>query len=825
MSPPQHFLAILSAAAVMVASSCAADPGDALADRIVLTGSPPYTGNTYNMTVEPGEINEAALPAHPQDKSVWYEWTAPASGSGAANFTLKYLGGTLGGNLHRGLAAYTIAPGEGPVTMARLQPAGALVRPEDVLNQDYSLRLWTTPGQKFILRVWNGLGWSATHTLSFTFTARASRSVGDTPLDPQVLPPGNSTPIFNTSLSPRSDLTSETSENLLDGQWLPAGCVQWLKWTPQHTRESRIFLTDTLSAVARVAVVERTPAGQLHLLSTPGKSTVFSTVAGEPILLRVESPYYPTESLDLYIVPAQGGDEPIAPATLLPGKSTTIKFQNASPTRLPVAGDNPQWLPDFWFDLGSNLSGGFKIEFPWVSQATENDQIPDAEITIYRTDSAGNILAPVSGGKDTPDNAFLAQPGQRYMARVLQRTSNGASLPLTLRFIPLGTAAPYDRRETSPPLPPDGPIHFIADATNATAEESDWTPQTWYTIPRRRTLWFALDRPASPDPWYVSTVGGAYFVSIFRESDGQLINAEDDFKHGTYTLTGDRIWFRVTVSSAPRFILLAGPAVSPGDKFDSPIPITPGPAQPYYMGAATPDTAPAPAVGNLPSIWFSWTAAETGLVCFSTLGTPITNFPKVFTAAGEPVTSGNWNEPQEFGGYVTSFQAVAGTSYRIAVYDYNFGSIMASIQPGGWNSPWDVWIQHFPAWAGEPTLSDPLADTDRDGIANILEMACATNGPVIPDPSPQPWFHLWDGGAVESGFHIYQWVRPAALKGPQGCVPFRLTGEISTDLHTWTPVSPIEPGNNYFAPLSYLAVVRAGTPASPARFFRLRVYR
>jgi hypothetical protein len=439
------------------------------------------------------------------------------------------------------------------------------------------------------------------------------------------------------------------------------------------------------------------------------------------------------------------------------------------------------------------------------------------EGSIYLADANGNPLTILAGEASNQDFSFLAETGRHYMARVKWGIG---TVSLAAQTIP---PPANDRRAGAQVLPADGPVMIYGNATGATVEESDrMTPNDGV---RGRTVWYALDRPASAQPWFAwvlcSDGGGA---SIFREENGVLVNAETSNQQ--FNLTGSRVWIMAYVNYDAHFILMAGPAVSPGDDLSAPEPLTAGETRFLYTGASTANSPlPEPSLNWGTTQWLSWTAPQSGPVVFSTRGSSnIQMSAFIYTAALEPVTvTPGVADNHTILGEVLSFDAVEGTSYRFALHGYMHGVAVVRLQPGGWESPYDVWVQGYPAWKDDVSLTDPLADADGDGNTNIIEMACGGNVlqhdprgfplKITGDPSGDP-------AGLSMAFYEYKW----ALQGAAGSRPFSLILESSSSLTDWTEeihsVWSNGPYSNY-----HKWTLSPPAANSPARFYRLRVSR
>lgn len=794
--------------------------GDSLASREVIgrESSQTMSGDTAGKSVEPGEINEAGAPADSQDLSVWYEWTA--EGRGIARWQLDFPSFFPTGPV-RGVAAYTLADAGAPVTMGNLVPAGAAVLPATV--EDRAMQLWVTAGQKVILRVWTAGNRGMSFNLTHTFIPATIRMPGALPSTAIVLSnlnnAGGGSEVFHSLLwLSNMEFTTEAEGNAIGGSWYPDGAALWYRWHTAQTGAVRFSLSDNAFPYGTVLVAEQpSPGGALNLVAGPGNSLTFTPVPNREYLVRVSftvsTSDYNFEVLSLRAGAVQAGDEPAVAKPLAPGATAAVNLAGATPTRvlsLPLPLDNSRGDPDVWFDLGSNLSG------PFIFKA---DGEFDGSIFLAGADGTPHTL--LAGEDWNQDFSFLAETGRHYMARVKSRTGGVPAGTVSLEAQTIPQPA-NDRRAGARMLPADGPVMIYGNATGATVEESDQLNLSDHI--RGRTLWYALDRPASAQPWFVSVMcsdgGGA---SIFRQENGILVNAET--ANQQFNLTGSRIWIMAYVNYDPHFILMAGPAVSPGDDLSAPEPLTAGETRFLYTGASTansPLPGPPPRLGETTQ-WLSWTAPQSGPVVFSTRGSVTRGHMSAFiyTAALEPVNViPGVPSNLAFLGEVLSFDAVAGTSYRFALSGRMDGVAVVRLQPGGWESPYDLWVQGYPAWKDDASLTDPLADADADGNMNLIEMACGSNA-LQRNLRGFPLLITRDPAGLSLGFSENTW----ALQGAAGSRPFSLVFESSTSLAGWTEVAHSVQEVSPHAKNHWWSMPLSEGNGIPSRFYRLRVSR
>jgi len=842
--PTIIFFILLSAGIVR------AVPGDNLADRILLSSYQSRDATTVSAGLEPGEINEAAQPARAQDRSLWFEWQAPPS-EGRLILTASFSSETS----RKGLAAYSLPEFSTPVSMPVLQPAG--FAPAEPGPRQPTFVLWHQPGERIIIRVWttpavDGASDSGSAVRLFLGTYQRDRSEGDSPNHPRRFLPGEieSTRQDRTlsayiggmyGLGARN--TTESLENLIGGQWYPTSAPFWYEWEALRTERFRFSLGGDDADEVRLLIAKRRE-NLLDLVSAPGTTTAFNAIAGEKYLLRIShvannSPELLTAFL--YGGPAEPGDEPATAVPLLPGTSKSVRITGAGPPKTPLpedflhpGGAIPEWpplprlRPDVWFNLGSSLNGPFNLD------------AGGGTVTIYNTNADSQPVTRVAGGPLSPDARFRAETGQHYLARVMWvNVTDAQPPPWNVRLETADDTPPVnDSRENALVLDTAQlPLVTRGDAANAMAEESDWLADE---APTGRTVWYVLDPTGSVDqPWFVFAWNTTTLpVQAFREENGALVSARhngwpgDPF--GQFLPAGQRVWIRVSGIADPRFMLMAGPSVSPGDNFADALTLTPGEVRYLSPGMATtePDE-PNQSPYNL-SVWLKWTATSAGRVHFSTMGsasarrTHIYSGPSLTDLAAVPATTYLAHDVTELPGRVESFEAQAGITYHFQTNSFGVSSwapFAVRLQPGGWDSPWEVWRQNWPAWDGVASLDEPLADTDGDGISNLMEMALyGPRSPCVPDSADWQQPQLWYDPINSPGAQVTWFERTYALRGPAGCTPLFLTGEASPDGIHWAPVH--EPALPSTIPLQYRTYQLRSLPNPlPANFFRLRVHR
>ncbi len=787
MSPRLHSLPFILLALLFTARVPAMGAGnDLLANRFIIAGIPvlPVEGDTTSATVEAGELDETGAPAAAGAHSVWYEWTPQLSGRVFLLVNFPSFIPLYNGPL-RGVAAYSLASPEAPVAMGNLALEGVLVSRSRDLNNGVRLRV--TAGRKYLLRVWTAYSpldqpgpynypAGVPFSLSFTFSAAESPAPGDLPSValPLRLDADGRTWYSEAPREVTDSIAVEAADLLIGGKLYPSASVRWHRWQagveagkPMRFSLLGGFLPGSDLLVAR----ETSPGGPLALVAGPGVSVTFTPEPGVTYLARVSSPALRASGGSyawpvLAGGPAEPGGIPAEARPIVPGVPLLLHPAGSSPevsTTGPFVGASA----GLWLDAGTGLSGRYVF--------TAGGGYGTG---VYVADAAGLPGAVLAAGDPGVPASFRAEPGRRYLLRVVSPWYlRPVSVTVSLTAHPL-PAPPHEVREQAVVLPAEGPVFLRGDATGAAAGEDGTF--LW----RGAGLWYALDRPAGGTPWYVHALGSdqnGVETGVFREEKGTLVRMQDS---SYFTFPGGRVWIKVEAARDPRFLLMAGPVLTAGDAVEDAVPLTSGETRLLYGGTATRDAVPAPGLdARLNTQWFSWTAAKTGPVVFTSQGSSGSRPDAwIFTAALEPVETTVWTPGVRT---TVSFHAAAGQSYRIVLAGFNPPVIVcARIQPDGWESPYDLWLLNFPARENDPALTDPLADPDGDGVANLIEMGLGTN-PFYVELSGFP--HGTDFGDYGRPLLIFSellWV----LRGAEGSRPFTMELEGSADLKVWTPV-------------------------------------
>ncbi len=823
MSSPRIAAALAALSLTGVSSTRAAN--DLLADRQMLPAVPvPYItgypesliqGSTASATTEPGEINEAGLPAAATDRSVWYEWT-PAE-TGTAFLYMDYVDRALYPSPTRGLAVYSLAAGNA-VTMENLVPeAGSFSDPGNYGPSGVRLRV--TAGRKLIIRAstvpYKTVVEGAPFLLVMVVKPSAAPPVaGDTPATalPLKMDRGGRAVYADVFPAGHIQATAETADQLIGGKYYPAGAAQWYRWRGEGIvagAPAHFSLTDHASPSNTLLVAtQAAPGAPLELVTGPAQSVTFTPEPGREYLLRVAMDgMAQTASMTLRLAGAapEPGDEPAHPRSIDPGVPLVLNFAGAASNPLSAT-DGSGGRPDIWLDAGSSLSGRY------VFKADRR-----CVVRIYVADAAGLPGKVVTTGNNVEDACFLAEEGHHYLVRVeyLLSRQGGYEIPVSLQ--PVTIPAPEnDRREGAVVLSGEGAETVYGDTAGASAEESDTFGPYADPFGGGRTVWYRLNPPTGSQ-WYAG-IQGAGSLSVYVERPDGALGSFSNFR---FTAPGLPLWLMVKAGTSSRFLLQTGPVTAEGDTRETAVPLTAGVTRVLYSGSVTPDS-PVPGIPDttLATQWLSWKATQSGPVVFTLAGSRSNvGNPRVFTAAMEAVEITPWGNPSQVN--TVSFQAVAGTSYFIGLSGVAGGISRARLQPGGWESPYDLWRLNFPWMDGEPSLADPLADTDADGVPNLMEMAVGTD-PLAAESLGFP-FTIAAGASEEETVSFREMA--SNLRGAEGSHPFSLVLESSLNLKDWTPVPHTVGSAGEFIEYHTWTRPAATTTGTPTGYYRLRVSR
>ncbi len=245
---------------------------DNFASPAVITGATGKTSaNTARSTGEPGEPNHGSIP----DRSVWYSWTAPETGTAVAH--------TRESNFDTVIAAYTGTTITGLTQLAS----------NDQFNGTNQSKITfpVTAGTTYRIAV-DGFG-ATTGALGMQWSINPPAN--DNFSSPQVLP-GQYGSISSTSVR----ATGEPGELDFHGGAAADGSV-WYLWTPTVTAPASVTLSNPSSGFAPgVEVYTGTSLGALTSVLDGGSTGgSFNVTAGTPYRIAVDGNSGTTGTFDL----------------------------------------------------------------------------------------------------------------------------------------------------------------------------------------------------------------------------------------------------------------------------------------------------------------------------------------------------------------------------------------------------------------------------------------------------------------------------------------------------------------------------------------------
>jgi hypothetical protein len=388
-----------------------------------------------------------------------------------------------------------------------------------------------------------------------------------------------------------------------------------------------------------------------------------------------------------------------------PGEPTTVQWDNIR---------EPTGNRSVWWRWVAPVSGAFTVATGRVSPPNDRSNF-DTQLGIY-TGTVVNALTEIASNEDTPNNflggglseaTFLAVAGTTYHIMVNGWQSQQGNIVLHIWE--------------------GGPIHSIGVAANPLSAGS---VSGGGMFPWGRSI----SLTATP---------GAGFYFLNWTEGGTVVSTDPVY---TFLVTGNRSLFAQFSSRPPNDdfagrteLIGANVAISASN-----VGATRELGEPSHLGFTK---------GH--SVWWTWTAPVSGEAIISTTGSSFDTILAVYT--GKSLTSLEIvAEDDDSGGERASkvqFNAVAGTTYQIAVDGYGLSSGSIELQVDLWGS-WPVSITLEPS---------PVSGGIVSGGGTLLPRTVAS---VIATPNPGYAFESWqEGGVVVSTSPAYTFtvVEPRVL--------------------------------------------------------------
>jgi hypothetical protein len=681
-------LVITVAAGLIVALPAYATPpsNDTFASAMVITGSSGTAGGTnVDATKETGEPNHAG---NVGGASVWYSWTAPASGQ--ATFT------TAGSSFDTLLAAYRGTIVSGLTGVAANDDASSTTSTSQI-------SFAATGGVTYMIAV---DGWSAAGgipakgavTLNWSLGAPVAGPANDMFASAQAVPgaPGS---VAGTNVN----ATKETGEPNHAGN--VGGASVWYSWTAPASGQATFTTAgssfDTLLAAYRGTAVNALTgvAANDDANSTTSTSQIsFAATGGVTYMIAVDgwSPAAGTPAKGTVTLSWSLGAPVAGPANDMFASAQVVSGAPGS-----VAGTNVNATKETGEPNHAGNVGGASVWYRWTAPAsgqvtfTTAGSSFDTLLAAYRG-TAVNALTVVAANDDantstsTSQISFAGTGGVTYMIAV--DGWSGGSLPakgnIALAWQQTAPAAPANDNFASAQTL-SGPSGSLLTGTNVGATEETGEPNHAGNA-GGASVWYSWTAPSSGQATF--STAGSGFNTLLAVYTGSIVSAltpvasNDDASSTTTTsqvsfaVTGG-ITYMIAVDGfngatdgiALAWSLTAAPTAPANDMFANAQVIT-GPSG-VASGTnvnATKESGEPNHVGNPggASVWYSWTAPASGQLVISTAGSSFDTLLAAYrgTAVNAlTVVAANDDASSSTSTSQISFAAASGVTYVIAV--------------------------------------------------------------------------------------------------------------------------------------------------------------
>ncbi len=758
---------------------------DPLAFAQVITGT---TGtlvvDTTCATKETSEPNHAG---NPGGASVWYEWTAPASGS--------FVFSTAGSSFDTLLAVYT---GTGyPLTpVASNDNDGALPTSRVALPA-------VTAGTTYTIALDGKNGAKGPAVLSWSLGPENDSFANALPV----------TSCNGTTASDSFNATSEVGEPVHAG--LGAGKTVWFRYTAVTTGPVTVNTAgsgfDTVLAVYFFASPSGTQFNQLSLLATN------DNIPGGPAsMLTSQVTFFALGGVDYYFavdgrsgsIPDSGpvvvnwccaipeaNDFRAAPILMTPECLGLISGQNCTATKEPGEPDHAGFTgkKSLWYSYTPTAIRTLRVKVRNTSP-----DLFDTLLAVYNV-SGSNLLPYAFNDEDPgPDSqlTFVVFPGVTYYVAVdgkvpfaLPAVADSGPFTLEWQCVGGGAAPANDQFANRLALPscPAG----VVDSTNVNATKEAGEPNHAGDA-GGASVWYSWTASVSGSVT-VDTLG-SNFDTLLAVYTGAAVNSltpvaqNDDIV--PVTNVRSRVTFNATAGTA-YLIAVDGKGGATGNfRLTFTVPSNDPLAFAAVIGGttgsltvdttcATKETTEPNHAGNAggASVWYDWTAPASGSFVFSTAGSGFDTLLAVYTGSGYPLTPvvANDDDGPLPTSRVSLTTATAGQSYKIAVDGKNGAKGLALL-----------------TWNGGPTNDAFTSATTLSGCSGTTVSDSATATAEAGEP-----VHAGVGAGKSVWF---AWTAP--FEGP---VTFNTVGSaFDTVMAVYTFPGP-DPVNLAFNQLTLLA--------------------
>ncbi|MGH9849095.1 MAG: MSCRAMM family protein, partial [Blastocatellia bacterium] len=623
--------------------------------QLISGSSGSVTGSNALATEQAGEPNHAGFAA---GASVWYRWTAPASG--------PFIFSTAGSDFKTVLAVYT----GGSVTALTLAQADISSGPEGS-----SLVTFNAVGGKTYRIAVDGLSGLS------RFTGSLRLNWSPTPANDRF---ANAQPIGGRGGTIEGSTVGASKE---DGEPFHAGdeggASVWYRWIAPAAGPVSFVTTGsdfntllavyTGSAINRLATVARND-DRMGIES----GVTFHATAGVIYRIAVDGRAGSSGDLTLQWFPSSiPANDNFAGAQVIKAMSAIVTGSNAGASR------------EFFEPAHAGQTANSSVWYRWQAPASGRAVVSalgsdfSARLAVYTGSGLLTLTAVANSGlSDTV--TFNVVAGVTYHIavdgrRISDVDSQQGDLRLSFRMLPLSNDNFANARQL------DGSVGRREDnSLGATVETGE---PAHADKPGGASLWYRWRAPSGGSTTF--TTAGSNFDTLLAVYTGAAVNAltpiasNDNFVLGTSSVTF------TAVTGTTYFIAVAGRSGQTGlatlawnrgapanDNFDNAQTIS-GPfsvdgAAGGHNANATKEAGEGDHAGNPGgrSIWYRWQAPGAGAVTFSTAGSNLDTVLAVYTGESlstlTPVASNDDDSQTKLTSRV-NFQTVAGATYLIAV--------------------------------------------------------------------------------------------------------------------------------------------------------------
>jgi subtilisin family serine protease len=648
---------------------------DNFASRITLTGTSVTTaGSNVGATKEIGEQNHAGFYGGP---SVWWSWTAPASGTA----TIK----TDGSAFDTIMGVYT---GSVLPTLTRVAEDD-----DSGTNRTSLVAFDAVAGTTYQIAVDGYDGATGDVSLALSLIATPPPPANDDFASATSIS-GNNASVTGANLG----ATKQTGEPNHAGN--AGGRSVWWQWTPSASGVATIktdgsLFNTTLGVYTGTSITALTTVASDDDSGEGSRSLVrFNAVSGTTYRIAVDGSGGASGSIALavsMVIP------PPAPANDLFANRAAITGASTSATGTNVGATKETGEPDH-----AANSGGKSVWWTWTPPSSGTAVITtagsafDTLLGVYTGSSVDSLTSIASNDQDpaggnTSRVTFPVTAGTAYQIAV-DGTNTGlniASGNITLN-VAVATSTPTATNDNfASRISISGPS-AVAAGTNVGATKEAGEPRHAGNS-GGKSVWWTWTAPA--DGSVTLKTAGSTFDTLLAVYTGTSVSAlttvaqNDDSTTGMTSLLKFNAVagtvYQIAVDGfggASGSILLnlsLGPVLPPpaNDNFANRIEITGASASVTAQnGAATRETGE-PSHANSAashSVWWTWTAPQSGYVTFSTAGSDFDTVLAVYTGSSLGSLEEKAANDEAFGTFTSQvkFFATAHTTYAIAVDGY-----------------------------------------------------------------------------------------------------------------------------------------------------------